>query len=77
MGESDIFERYDVWVYKKSYGETHMGIQRSTFLIDPEENVTKVWRKVKVPGHLNKVLETVRTSNRPPLTVMTSYLPFA
>ena len=53
-----------------------MGIQRSTFLIDPEENVTKVWRKVKVPGHLNKVLETVRTSNRPPLTVMTSYLPF-
>ena len=37
-----------------------MGIERSTFLIDPEGNVSKVWRKVKVAGHVEKVLGAVQ-----------------
>ena len=40
-----------------------MGIERATFLIGPDGVVTKVWRKVKVPGHVEKVLEAVRALN--------------
>ena len=58
--DGDICERYDVWVEKKNYGRTYMGIERATFLIDPEGSVSKVWRRVKVPGHVEKVLEAVR-----------------
>ena len=61
--ESDICERYGVWVEKKNYGKTYMGIERATFLIGPDGVVTKVWRKVKVPGHVEKVLEAVRALN--------------
>ena len=61
--ESDICERYGVWVEKKNYGKTYMGIERATFLIDPDGNVNKVWRKVKVAGHVDKVLEAVRALN--------------
>ena len=61
--ESDICERYGVWVEKKNYGKTYMGIERATFLIDPEGTVAKVWRRVKVPGHVDKVLEAVRHFN--------------
>ncbi len=59
--ESDICERYGVWVEKKNYGKTFMGIERATFLIDADGNVSKVWRKVKVAGHVEKVLEAVRS----------------
>ncbi len=59
--ESDICERYGVWVEKKNYGKTYMGIERATFLIDAEGTVARVWRKVKVAGHVEKVLEAART----------------
>ena len=58
--ESDVCERYGVWVEKSMYGKTYMGIERSTFLIDGTGSVREVWRKVKVPGHAEKVLETVK-----------------
>ncbi|WP_114964469.1 peroxiredoxin [Alkalilacustris brevis] len=58
--ESDVCERYGVWVEKKMYGKTHMGIERSTFLIDETGQIARVWRKVKVPGHADEVLETAR-----------------
>ena len=61
--ESDICERYGVWVEKKNYGKTYMGIERATFLIDADGNVSKVWRKVKVAGHVEKVLEAVKALN--------------
>lgn len=53
-------EDYGVWKEKKMYGKTFMGIERSTFLIDTEGKVARVWRKVKVPGHVEEVLEAAR-----------------
>lgn len=54
--EGDTCERYGVWVEKSMYGKTHMGIERSTFLIDGTGRVARVWRKVKVDGHADEVL---------------------
>ena len=61
--EGDICERYGVWVEKKNYGKTYMGIERATFLIDLDGTVNKVWRKVEVAGHVDKVLQAVRALN--------------
>jgi thioredoxin-dependent peroxiredoxin len=58
--ESDVCERYGVWVEKSMYGRRYMGIDRSTFLVDGSGIVARVWRKVKVPGHVDEVLEAVR-----------------
>jgi len=58
--ESDVCERYGVWAEKSMYGKTYMGIERSTFLIDGEGTVREVWRKVKVPGHAEAVLDAVK-----------------
>jgi peroxiredoxin Q/BCP len=49
-------ERYGAWVEKSRYGRTYMGIDRSTFLIGPDGRVARVWRNVKVPGHVEEVL---------------------
>jgi len=57
---SDICENYGVWVEKNMYGKKYMGIERATFLIDGAGNVAQVWRKVKVPGHAEAVLEAVK-----------------
>ncbi len=58
--ESDVCERYGVWVEKKMYGKTFMGIERTTFLIDAGGKIAKVWPKVKVAGHAGEVLDAVR-----------------
>ena len=51
-----VAEQYGVWGERSSYGKTYMGIERSTFLIDPEGNVTKVMRRVKPDTHAQDVL---------------------
>ena len=58
--DGDICERYGVWAEKKNYGKTYMGIERSTFLIGADGVVGRVWRRVKVPGHVDAVLAAVR-----------------
>ena len=58
--ESDVCERDGVWAEKKMYGKTFMGIERSTFLINADGRVARVWRKVKVPGHAEEVLGAVK-----------------
>ncbi|WP_342075958.1 thioredoxin-dependent thiol peroxidase [Yoonia sp. SS1-5] len=58
--EGDVCERYGVWVEKSMYGKTYMGIERATFLIGADGKIAQVWRKVKVPGHVDAVLEAVR-----------------
>lgn len=58
--ESDVTERYGAWVEKKMYGKTYMGIERCTYLIGPDGVIREVWRKVKVPGHVDAVLEAVK-----------------
>ncbi|MGP1396927.1 MAG: thioredoxin-dependent thiol peroxidase [Inquilinaceae bacterium] len=52
-----VVERYGSWVEKSMYGKKYMGIDRSTFLIDEQGVVQGVWRKVKVPGHVDAVLK--------------------
>lgn len=52
----DVVERYGAWVEKSMYGRKYMGIDRSTFLIDGKGVIRRIWRKVKVPGHVAEVL---------------------
>lgn len=58
--DDDVVERYGAWVEKSMYGRKYMGIDRSTFLIGPDGAIRRVWRKVKVPGHVAQVLQAVR-----------------
>ena len=53
-------EAFGTWVEKAMYGRKYMGIERATFLIDRDGAVKRVWRKVKVPGHAEEVLEAAR-----------------
>lgn len=52
---------FDVIKLKKLYGKEYMGIERSTFLVDAEGKLVKEWRKVKVKGHVDEVLEAAQT----------------
>ena len=54
-----LAEAYGVWVEKSMYGRTMMGLERSTFLINKQGQVAKVWRKVKVDGHVAEVKAAV------------------
>jgi len=58
--EKAVAEAYGVWVEKSMYGKKYMGVERSTFLIGPDGTIEKVWRKVKVPGHAEAVLDAAR-----------------
>ncbi len=58
--DNTVCEAYDCWVEKNMYGKKYMGVARSTFLIDEKGIVRKIWRKVKVNGHADSVLETIR-----------------
>lgn len=58
--EGTVCEAYGVWVEKKNYGRTYMGIERSTFLVDKKGKVAKIWRKVKVNGHVEDVLAAMQ-----------------
>ncbi|MFA7263342.1 MAG: peroxiredoxin [Caulobacter sp.] len=58
--EDDVIERYGAWIEKTLYGRQYMGIDRSTWLIDGQGVIRRVWRKVKVKGHAEAVLEAVR-----------------
>jgi len=58
--DKKVIQAYDVWKEKNGYGKTHMGIQRATYLIDPQGNVAKVWPKVSVDGHTEEVLAAIR-----------------
>jgi peroxiredoxin Q/BCP len=51
----NVLEKYGVWRMKKMYGKEYMGVQRSTFIIDPDGTIAAVWRKVKVKGHVDEV----------------------
>ena len=57
--DGTVCEAYGVWVEKKMYGKTYMGIQRATFLINPDGEIAKVWPKVKVKGHAEDVLSQI------------------
>ena len=58
--EKETCEAYGVWVEKSMYGKKYMGVERSTFLVDADGKLAQIWRKVKVPGHAEAVLEAAR-----------------
>ena len=57
--EHKLAEAFNVWVEKSMYGRKYMGIERSTFVLDENLNVIKEWRKVKVKGHVDEVIEYI------------------
>ena len=59
--EHKLAEAFNVWVEKSMYGRKYMGIERSTFVLDENLNVIKEWRKVKVKGHVDQVIEYLNT----------------
>ena len=59
--DGSVCQAYDVWKERSMYGRRYMGIERSTFLIDQAGFIREVWRKVKVPGHVDQVIEAVST----------------
>ena len=59
--EAETCNDYDVWREKNLYGRKFMGIERSSFLIDKDAKIAKVWRKVKVKGHAQEVLEAAKS----------------
>ena len=58
--DGKVCEAYGTWVEKSMYGRKYMGIERATFLIDGDGKVRRVWRKVKVPGHVEEVLAAAK-----------------
>jgi len=63
--DSRLCDAFGVIQPKKLYGREFIGIERSSFLVDPEGVVRAAWRKVKVPGHAADVLDTLKTEQRP------------
>ena len=58
--DGKVSEAYGTWIEKSMYGRTYMGVDRATFLIDEKGIVRAVWRKVKVPGHVEEVLKAAK-----------------
>lgn len=58
--DTSVAQAYGVWIEKSMYGRKYMGIDRSTFLVDKKGKLARVWRKVKVPGHVDEVLAAVK-----------------
>jgi peroxiredoxin Q/BCP len=53
--EHVVLEKYGVWKLKKMYGREYMGVERSTFIINPDGYIEKEWRKVRIKGHIEAV----------------------
>ncbi|MBW8637098.1 peroxiredoxin [Hoeflea sp. WL0058] len=58
--EKTTLEKYGVWVEKSMYGRKYMGVERTTVLIDEDGVISRIWRKVKVPGHAEEVLDAAK-----------------
>jgi len=58
--KKEVIEAFGIWVEKSLYGRKYMGVERSTFLIGPDQTIAAVWYKVKVPGHAQAVLKAAQ-----------------
>ncbi len=59
--DQKTIEDFGVWVEKSLYGRKYMGVERATFLVDAKGAIHSIWRKVKVPGHVEAVLAAAKT----------------
>lgn len=57
--DKNVVQLYDVWKEKSMYGKKYMGTERTTFVIDEEGKIIKIFNKVKVPGHVSEILKLV------------------
>lgn len=57
--ELNVANSYGTWVEKSMYGRKYMGMDRSTFLIDADGKIKKIWRKVKIPGHIDEIFKSI------------------
>lgn len=57
---NNVCEDYDVWGEKSMFGKKYMGITRTTLLIDEDGKIAHIWRKVKVAGHVDEVMDTIK-----------------
>jgi peroxiredoxin Q/BCP len=60
--DGQISDAFGTWVEKSMYGRKYMGMERATYLIAADGRILKTWRKVKVPGHAQEVLEAARAA---------------
>lgn len=58
--DKKVLDAYGVWAEKSMYGRKYMGVERTTFLIDRDGRIARIWRKVKVPGHADEVLAAAK-----------------
>ncbi|MGZ8283481.1 MAG: thioredoxin-dependent thiol peroxidase [Allosphingosinicella sp.] len=58
--DGSVCEAFGTWTEKSMYGRKYMGIERATFLVNRDGTISRIWRKVKVPGHAQEVLEATR-----------------
>ncbi len=58
--ETKVIQKYDVWKEKSMYGRKYMGVERSTFIIDEKGKIEKIYRKVKVTGHVDQILSDLK-----------------
>jgi peroxiredoxin Q/BCP len=59
-----LCDKVGVWVSKSMYGKEYMGVERTTFLLDAEARILKIWRKVKVPNHAVEVLAAIESQGQ-------------
>lgn len=62
--QKNTCKAYGVWEEKNMYGRKYMGVVRSTFLIDAAGKISHIWRKVRVPGHVEEVIERIQSLSR-------------
>jgi peroxiredoxin Q/BCP len=58
----EMLEAYGAWGEKSMYGRTYLGVMRTTFLLDAQSRILRVWPKVSVDGHAKEVLEAAKAS---------------
>lgn len=58
--EHTLSETFGVWKEKSMYGKKYMGIERSTFILDENGNIIQEWRKVKVNGHVDEIIQNLK-----------------
>jgi thioredoxin-dependent peroxiredoxin len=57
--DCEVCSKFGCWVEKSMYGKKYMGIERTTFLVNSHGIITKIWSKVKIPGHVQEVISSI------------------
>ena len=58
--DGEVCAKFNTWVEKSMYGKKYMGIARQTFLVDTNGIITKIWPNVKIPGHVEDVIKSIK-----------------